>query len=141
MDGLTSSLGMMVCLLLLWYVLQAIADWKILSKAGRPGWLSFIPVVNVWAEYSICWSGLLGIVYCLLLSYVSAQNGQDAGAAANSMYANLAGTVALVLHVVQSFKLARSFGKSFLFGIFLILFGPLARLILGLGDSRYVGKR
>lgn len=141
MDGLTSSLGLMLGLFLAWYILQAVADWKILSKAGRPGWLSFIPVVNVWAEYSICWSGLLGIVYCLLLSYVSAHNGQDASAAANSMYANLAGAAALVLHVVQSFKLARSFGKGFLFGIFLILFGPLARLILGLGDSRYVGKR
>ena len=139
MNGLTNSFGMLLCLVLLWYVLQAIADWKILSKAGRPGWLSFIPVVNVWAEYSICWSGLLGIVYCLLLSYVSARNGQDAGASA-SMYANAAGTAALVLHVVQSFKLAKSFGKGFLFGIFLILFGPLARLILGLGDSRYIGK-
>ena len=53
----------------------------------------------------------------------------------------LAGVLAivmLVLGVIQSLRLARAFGKSVGFGVCLI-FGPLARLILGFGRARYVG--
>ena len=52
----------------------------------------------------------------------------------------MASVAALVLHIVQSIKLAKSFGKGVGYGILLILFGPLARLFLGLGDSRYIGR-
>ena len=48
--------------------------------------------------------------------------------------------VALILHIMQSLKLARAFGKGTGFGICLILFGPIARLVLGFGSARYIGK-
>ena len=105
---------------IIWYVLQAAADWKIFSKAGRLGILAFIPGINVFTEYGICWSGFMGSTL--------------------TAFAGTAGIAAVLLHAVQSFKLARSFGHGLGYGIFLILFGPLARIILGLGDSRYVGR-
>ena len=49
--------------------------------------------------------------------------------------------VGLIIHIKQSLKLARSFGKGTGFGICLILFGPIARLVLGFGSARYIGKR
>ena len=106
------GLGFMIGIFILWYILQVIADWKILSKAGRPGILSLIPFVNVCAEYSVCWSGFMGVVYM----------------------------VCLVIHIVQSFKLAKAFGKGFGTGLLLLISGPIGRLILGLGSARYVGK-
>ena len=64
------GLGVMVIIPLIWYILQVIADWKILSKAGQPGWLSFVPILNVYAEYELCWNGLFGVVQllCALVS-------------------------------------------------------------------------
>ena len=42
---------------------------------------------------------------------------------------------------MQSLRLAKSFGKGTGFGICLILFGPIARMVLGFGSATYVGNR
>ena len=123
-----------------WYILQAVADWKIFSKAGRPGILAFIPVVNVYVEYGICWTGFMGIVYLLCVGISSYVSGVQEPSSTLTMVSGAASVIALLLHIIQSIKLARSFGKGLGYGILLILFGPLARLFLGLGDSRYIGR-
>ena len=123
-----------------WYILQVIADWKIFSKAGRPGILAFIPIVNVYTEYGICWSSIMGIVYIVCVGAMSYVNGVQEPSSTLTAISGVAGIVALVLHIMQSIKLAKSFGKGVGYGIFLILFGPLARVILGLGDSEYIGQ-
>ncbi len=143
MDNVSTSLiGSVAIGALVWYLMQVIADWKILSKAGKPGWLSLIPVVNVYAEYGICWQGLYGIVYLILLAVGSRYGGNGAEAAEGSQSAvvAIAGLAGAVIHIIQSLKLARSFGKGTFYGIMLILFGPIARVILGLGSSEYIGK-
>ena len=128
---------------LVWFILQVIADWKILSKAGRPGFLSFIPILNIVTEYDICWTSGMGLVYmaCMLVSSILRHSGNgDAFPATISMVSSALSAAAFVIHVVQSFKLAKSFGKGTGMGILLIVFGPLARIILGVGDSQYIGK-
>ena len=125
---------------IVWHILQAVADWKIFSKAGRPGILAFIPVVNVYIEYGICWTGFMGIVYLLCVGVSSYVSGVQEPSSTLTMLSGAASILALVLHIIQSIRLARSFGKGTGYGILLILFGPLARIFLGLGDSRYIGR-
>ena len=125
---------------IVWHILQAVADWKIFSKAGKPGILAFIPVVNVYVEYGICWTGYMGIVYLLCVGISSYVSGAQEPSSTLTMVSGAASVIALLLHIIQSIKLAKSFGKGVGYGILLILFGPLARLFLGLGDSRYIGR-
>ena len=123
-----------------WHILQAVADWKIFSKAGRPGILAFIPIVNIYVEYGICWSKFMGLIYLVCVGITSYVSGVQEPSSTLTMVSGAASILALVLHIVQSIKLAKSFGKGVGYGILLILFGPLARLFLGLGDSRYIGR-
>ena len=123
-----------------WHILQAIADWKIFSKAGRPGILAFIPIVNIYVEYGICWSKFMGLIYLVCVGITSYVSGVQEPSSTLTTVSGVASVAALVLHIVQSIKLAKSFGKGVGYGILLILFGPLARLFLGLGDSRYIGR-
>ncbi len=123
-----------------WHILQAVADWKIFSKAGRPGILAFIPIVNIYVEYGICWSNVMGLIYLVCIGITSYVSGVQEPSSTLTTISGVASILALVLHIVQSIKLARSFGKGVGYGILLILFGPLARLFLGLGDSRYIGR-
>ena len=123
-----------------WHILQAVADWKIFSKAGRPGILAFIPIVNIYVEYGICWSKFMGLIYLVCIGITSYVSGVQEPSSTLTTVSGVASVAALVLHIVQSIKLARSFGKGVGYGILLILFGPLARLFLGLGDSRYIGR-
>ena len=123
-----------------WHILQAVADWKIFSKAGRPGILAFIPIVNIYVEYGICWSKFMGLIYLVCVGITSYVSGVQEPSSTLTTVSGVASVAALVLHIVQSIKLAKSFGKGVGYGILLILFGPLARLFLGLGDSRYIGR-
>ena len=123
-----------------WHILQAVADWKIFSKAGRPGVLAFIPIVNIYVEYGICWSKFMGLIYLVCVGITSYVSGVQEPSSTLTTVSGVASVAALVLHIVQSIKLAKSFGKGVGYGILLILFGPLARLFLGLGDSRYIGR-
>ena len=123
-----------------WHILQAVADWKIFSKAGRPGILAFIPIVNIYVEYGICWSKFMGLIYLVCVGITSYVSGVQEPSSTLTTVSGVASVAALVLHIVQSRKLAKSFGKGVGYGILLILFGPLARLFLGLGDSRYIGR-
>ena len=123
-----------------WHILQAVADWKIFSKAGRPGILAFIPIVNIYVEYGICWSKFMGLIYLVCIGITSYVSGVQEPSSTLTTVSGVASVAALVLHIVQSIKLAKSFGKGMGYGILLILFGPLARLFLGLGDSRYIGR-
>ena len=134
------ALGVIIVCAIVWYVFQAIADWKIFAKAGEPGWKSLIPIYNVFVEYELCWSGLLGLVY---IAAMIAANVLTSGQAVQNWKVITAGVlsiVALVLHIMQSMKLAWSFGKGTGFGVLLVLFGPIARLVLGFGSARYIGK-
>ena len=112
-----------------------IGDWLLFRKAGRAGILSLIPVVNVMVEYSICWSGLIGLLYFIRISASSYFVSSD-----SASLAGIVGLLAAILHWIESQKLARSFGKGFLYGLFLF-FDRFARVILGLSSARYVGKR
>ena len=122
--------------LALWFILGVIGDWMLFRKAGRPGILSLIPGVNLLVEYSICWSGFIGLIYFFLIGGINYFYGAEQTAPAG-----VTGLIVLVIHWIESQKLARSFGKGFGSGLLLFLFGRLARVVLGLGSARYVGKR
>ena len=119
----------------LWLILGIIGDWMLFRKAGRPGILSLIPGVNLLVEYSICWSGWIGLLYFFLIGGVNYFYGGEQAAPAG-----VAGLVVLLLHWIESQKLARSFGKGFGSGLLLFIFGRLARVVLGLSSAEYVGK-
>ena len=123
---------------LVYYILQVIGDWMLFKKAGKKGWHSIIPILNVYDEYDICWKGSRGILFLILTGVL------NVGLAVQEqpfLIAALIATVgALLLEIKQSFKLARSFGHGFGFGLFLLIFDRLGRVILGLGKSQYVGK-
>ena len=122
--------------LALWLILGIVGDWMLFRKAGRLGILSLIPGVNMMVEFSICWSGLIGLIYFFLLGGVNYFYGAEQAAPAG-----VAGLLAALIHWIESQKLARSFGKGFGSGLLLFLFGRLARVILGLSSAQYVGKR
>ena len=120
----------------LWLLLGIIGSWLLFRKAGRPGILSLIPGVNLIVEYSICWSWIFGLIFFLLIGGANYFTGAE-----QTMPAGIAGIVTVILHWIESQKLARSFGKGFLYGLFLFFFDRFARVILGLSSARYVGKR
>lgn len=135
------SIGALLAVSIVWFILQVIADWKIFTKAGQPGWKSIIPIYNYYVEYDICWNAPLGLVYAIAMYVANYMTSGTTVTNGQLILALVLSIVMLVLHIIESGKLARAFGKGAGFAVFLFLLGPIARIVLGFGSARYVGKR
>lgn len=96
-------------------VVVLIAEWKVFTKADKPGWAVLIPIYNLWVLYTIiCDRGTA--MFRLLIPFYN-----------------------IYWAVKSMIKLAHAYGKSTGFGIGLIFLGPIFLPILGFGDARYEG--
>lgn len=89
--------------------------WKIFAKAGQPGWAAIVPIYNMYV-----WTKVVGRPWWwLLLMFIP--------------------IVGLVIAIILSLDLAKSFGKGVGFGIGLVLLGFIFIPLLGFGSDKYVG--
>lgn len=96
------------------YLLMAVAMWKMLDKAGQPGWFAFIPVLNLYAVLRA--ANRPG--WWLLLYLIP--------------------VVGTIVAVVVAFDLGEAFRRSAMFSLFLLFLFPFfGYLILGFGEARY----
>jgi uncharacterized membrane protein YhaH (DUF805 family) len=92
------------------------AMWRIFTKAGQPGWASIIPIYNTYILLKI--AGRPG--WWLVLFFIPFIN--------------------IIVFLLVAIDLARSFGRSSLFGVVMLwLLSAIGLLMLGFGGSRYVG--
>jgi hypothetical protein len=94
-------------------VLVVAGMWKVFTKAGQPGWACIIPIYNLYVLTQIVgrpW-------WWLLLYFIPLVN--------------------LVIAVMISIDVAKSFGQSVAFAVGLILLPFVFYPILGFGDAKY----
>ena len=96
-------------------VFMLIAQWKIFTKAGKPGWAILIPFYNIWVMLEIV--GRPG--WWLLLMLIPGVNA--------------------VIGIIVLVDLAKSFGKEVGFAIGMLLLPYIFFPILGYGKAQYQG--
>ena len=122
-------------------VITIIGNWMMFKKAGKPGWHSLIPFLNTYDEFSLCWKGTYGIIYLAgiigvnLITYLINPAGTIF-----SIVIPVTVIILFAMHVKQCFRLAKAFGMGTMYGVFLVFFNGLAKIILGLGDAEYVER-
>ena len=99
---------------LIFYVIIAIALWKVFTKAGYSGILAIIPIVNVIVLIKIAgMSGWLVLLYLIPI-------------------------VNIIFAIVVAIKLGKNFGKGGVFSFFLLwLFSFIGYFIVGFGSAQY----
>lgn len=109
--------GPMLGLSLVIAVIIIVGGWKMFEKAGQPGWAILIPIYNVYIMLKIAGRPWWWLVLFLIP------------------------LVNIVVSIVLSIDIAKSFGQSAAFGVILIfLLGGLGYLLLGFGKNyHYVG--
>ncbi len=119
MENYVAAFGAIFLILLLFAlgitVVLIIAQWKIFTKAGKPGWASIVPIYNIIVLLEIVgkptWWILLFLIPCVNIVF-------------------LVWTINL---------LSKSFGKDEGFTVGLLLLGFIFYPILAFGDAVYVG--
>jgi hypothetical protein len=98
----------------LWYVLVAIAMWMVFAKAGWPGILALIPVVNVVILVKIAgYSGWMSLLYLIPI-------------------------VNVVFSIIVAIKVGAAFGKGAAWSFFLLwLIAFIGYFMIGFGDATY----
>ena len=99
------------------YVLLIVANWKIFTKAGKPGWASIIPFYNLYVLFEI--AGMNGWLFLLLCLPI----------------------VNIVMIIMLDIKLAKAFGKGTGFAIGMIFLTNIFTLILAFGSAQYQGAQ
>jgi uncharacterized membrane protein YhaH (DUF805 family) len=108
-----SMIGGLVGLAILVFLVAAM--WKVFTKAGKAGWLVLIPIVNIYQLLKI--AGRPG--WWLILFLIPLVN--------------------LIISILVSMDIAKSFGKGAGFGLGLAFLGPIFYPILGFGSATYKG--
>ena len=122
-------------IILAFYILTVIAEWKIFTKAGEKGWKALIPIYNV---YILCKIMKISFwIYVILLPVVvgivgGLINNEDVSDALITLYF-------CFYQIFTAIKLGKAFNKGTGFIIGLALFPNIFQLILGFGKSEYAG--
>lgn len=113
---LTTGLGLILSLGMI--LLTLVASWKLFEKAGLQGWKGLIPIYNTYCLYQMAFGKGKGwYIICLLVPCVN-----------------------VILSIIYSVNLAKSFNKGIGYAIGLMLVNPIFMMILAFGDAEYVGE-
>lgn len=121
---LASLISTYSLIILAFYVLIIVAQWKIFTKAGQEGWKALIPIYNVVVLYKI-----IGLSPWLLLLYLL------------SVVPVVGWIISIALSIVSTVKLAKAFNQSTAFIFGLLFLSPIFQMILGFGNAEYVGNQ
>jgi hypothetical protein len=115
------GLGM---ILLAGYVVSLIGMWKVFTKAGQPGWAVLIPIYNFIVLLRV--AGLPWYwVFTPLVAFIP----------------TLVAIACMALAIITFHRISTRFSQGVGFTIGLTLLAPIFWLILGFGDSKYVGEQ
>lgn len=112
-ESLISGVGFIIILAIA--VISLIAGAIVFKKAGEhPLWV-IVPIANLYKLYKIAW----GEGWMFLATLVPIVN--------------------IVIGIMLNLKLAKSFGKSTMFGVGLIFFPYIFMMILAFSSAEYIG--
>jgi hypothetical protein len=113
--GLTALIGAILIPVLIVWLITVIGQWKVYTKAGKPGWACIIPIYNLIVLLEIVGKPIWWI-FLFLIPCVN------------------------IIFIIWTLNLvSKSFGQSEGFTIGLILLGFIFWPILGFGNYQYLG--
>ena len=126
---------------LIWWILMVVADWRVLSKAGEPGWKSLIPFYDSYTFYKIAWDIRAFWIWIALVAAAGIFEAlADLLIFPFGVLAVLCNIAYAVINFLYCICLASSFGKGKLFGVGLWIAGPVFTMILAFGSAQYRGR-
>ncbi|MGW6932833.1 DUF5684 domain-containing protein [Lentzea sp. NPDC054927] len=116
-DPAATGIGVVGTIIYLAFLVFAIVVmWKVFAKAGQPGWAAIIPIYNIYVWLKV--AGRPG--WWLILMLIPIVN--------------------IIMSVIVSIDIAKSFAKDAVFGVVgLWLFSIIGYAILAFGGAQYRG--
>ena len=123
---------MFLAIILVICILTIIGQWKLFKKAGKKGWESIIPVYSTYILCQISGVNPWWLVIVFASGFISGL------IPALSILSTI---VNVYFGVLVAVSVSRSFGKSDGFAVGIYFLGFIFYLILGFGNSKYLGPK
>lgn len=123
---------------ILWFFISAIGYRKMFQKAGDAGWKAFIPFYNDFVCFKFAWNTKM--YWPLLISDLLIYFLPGSDYLVTGLLIWVCMIISLVLNVKLDIRIAKSFGKNKGWGVLLLFFPVVIRLILGYGKAEYIGN-
>lgn len=128
-------------ILLIFYVLLIVGQWKVFEKAGEAGWKSLIPIYNLFVLWKIAGKSFGRLILTIIVGYlIAALCGillKGAGVLIAAIIILAIGIDVIVETARFCGALSKSFGHGSGFAVGLFFLQPIFLMILGLGSSSY----
>jgi hypothetical protein len=137
----TMGTGILIFVLAL-MAFYIITLWRIFTKAGQPGWAVLIPIYSAIVYLKIIGrSGAWLLVYLFLgmLYGVGAYLAVTGNAAAGGLLVIVGLIGILVISIIDTHRLSKSFSQGAGFTVGLVLINIVFYALLAFGDYKYVG--
>lgn len=119
-------------IILITYILSVVGLWKMFQKADRPGWHALIPIYNTYVLCIIAgvspWWLVISIISSLVVAFVP-------------ILSILSSFISIYFGVLLAVSVSRSFGKEDIYALGIYFLPFIFYMIIGLGDSKYLGAR
>lgn len=102
-----------IIIYVIFVILIIASQWKIFTKASKPGWASLIPIYNVIVMLEVARQPL----WMIILLFIPVAN--------------------IIVYIIVAIELSKNFGKSGGFAAGLILLSLIFYPILAFGDAKY----
>ena len=144
-QGSYTPLIVISCITLVLWLLTAVARWRTYNKMGVAGWKAFIPFYGDFVLFDKCWDrghawDYLGTAFI----YICFETGLYKGSTDLTILLCSIGQLIIALNLLYltvriNFRMAKSFGHGFWFGLGMWVLPFIFTFILGFGKSEYVG--
>ncbi|GLB31685.1 hypothetical protein LAD12857_36080 [Lacrimispora amygdalina] len=114
-----------------------ITNWRIFSKAGKPGWAALVPFYNAYIMSDIAFGNanyFIAIMFLWVMVFIGRIT--EIG-----ILRSLVSLLSLVLYIIYCTKISKAFGKSSGFTVGLVLLPLIFFPILGFGSAEYIGPQ
>lgn len=123
---------------IIWFFVSAIGYYKMFQKANESGWKAFIPYYRDYICFKFAWAAKSFWIFLIGLLLFQLFSGHEA--LLPKIIGVVAGIVFIVMNVKLNIRVAKSFGKSTVWGVLLFFFPFIVSLILGFGKAAYIGN-
>ena len=128
--------AVLMLIILAFCVFSIICNWKLLEKAGEPGWKALIPFYNVYTIYDIAFtrptSIVFFVIFCVMYVFICIPY----------LGAFLFSMVVGVLTAIRGYAVAKAFGRDTGMCVCAIFFAPVIFAILAFSKNiEYTGDK
>ncbi|RFZ77565.1 hypothetical protein DS742_17780 [Lacrimispora amygdalina] len=121
-----------------------ITNWRIFSKAGKPGWAALVPFYNAYIMSDIAFGNanyFIAIMFLWVMVFIGRITEIGILRSLVSSLSLVLYIIYYILYIIYCTKISKAFGKSSGFTVGLVLLPLIFFPILGFGSAEYIGPQ